>query len=81
MTTAQSTRTALTGLIFRKSLRLQSGRAGVADQKNEKEKEEQGQQPEVTTLIAVDVTRLDAFVGFGAQSPRFVPVDLDQLFE
>jgi len=67
MTTAQSTCTALTGLIFRKSLCLQSGRAGVVDQKNEKEKEEQGQQPEVTTLIAVDVTRLDAFVGFGAQ--------------
>ena len=65
MTTAQSTRTALTGLIFRKSLRLQSGRAGVVD--DQRAKEQQGQQPEVTTLIAVDVARLDAFVGFGAQ--------------
>jgi len=67
MTTAQSTRTALTGLIFRKSLRLRSGRAGVVeDEKNEKGKEQQGQQPEVTTLIAVDVTRLEAFVVSGA---------------
>lgn len=55
MTTGLYVRTSLIGAIFRKSLRL-SGKARM---------EHTGGQ--VTTMISVDVTRLDAFAAFGPQ--------------
>lgn len=55
MTTGLYVRTGLIGTIFRKSLRL-SGKARMEHTVGQ-----------VTTMISVDVTRLDMFAGFGPQ--------------
>jgi hypothetical protein len=55
MTTGLYVRTGLIGTIFRKSLRL-SGKARMEHTVGQ-----------VTTMISVDVTRLDAFAAFGPQ--------------